>query len=163
MPIKFAFSTVSCPKWDFKTIASRAREYGYDGIEVRGFLNEAILTASNVFLTEPAKFKSLLKYHDIKVCCLSSSIALRQNKKRDRVLADDCRRFIDTAVAIGCPQVKVFDAEVRPGQSRAEAGVRLGDWLLPLGDYAADRGVVIVVENALSFRSAKEMWTILDR
>ena len=33
--MKFAFSTVSCPKWDFDTIAARAKEYGYDGVEVR--------------------------------------------------------------------------------------------------------------------------------
>ena len=34
---------------------------------------------------------------------------------------------------------------------------------MPLGDYAAEREVTIVVENALSFRAAKEMWSILDR
>jgi sugar phosphate isomerase/epimerase len=52
---------------------------------------------------------------------------------------------------------------VRRGQSRASAAVALGDWLIPLGDYAAERDVLIVVENQLSFRSAKEMWLILDR
>jgi sugar phosphate isomerase/epimerase len=57
----------------------------------------------------------------------------------------------------------VFDTQVRPGQNRASAGVALGDWLLPLGDYAAERDVTIVVENALSIRTAKEMWAILDR
>jgi sugar phosphate isomerase/epimerase len=41
--------------------------------------------------------------------------------------------------------------------------VAFGDWLLPLGDYAAERGVTVVVENLLSFRAAKEMWLILDR
>src|SRR5437773_1440968 len=57
--MKFAFSTVSCPKWDFETIALRAKEYGYDGVEIRGFLNESILTASNVFLTDPGKFSRI--------------------------------------------------------------------------------------------------------
>src|SRR5688572_1066947 len=55
--MRFAFSTISCPKWDFETIASRAREYGYEGVEIRGFLNESILTAANVFLTDPAKVR----------------------------------------------------------------------------------------------------------
>jgi len=61
------------------------------------------------------------------------------------------------------PLVKVFDTQVRPGQDRPSAGVALGNWILPLADYAAEREVVIVIENALSFRAAKEMWTILDR
>lgn len=161
--MKFAFSTVSCPKWDFETICARAREYGYDGIEIRGFLNESLLTASNVFLTDPAKLRSMFNYHQLEIACLASSIAMTWNKRKDRALADDCRRFVDTAVAVGCRMVKIFDTTVRPGHSRASAGVAFGDWLLPLGDYAADRDVIIVVEGTLSFRSSKELWTILDR
>ncbi|HTL29497.1 MAG TPA: sugar phosphate isomerase/epimerase family protein [Tepidisphaeraceae bacterium] len=163
MPIRTAFSTVACPKWDFETIASRAKEYGYEGVEIRGFLNESILTASNVFLTDPAKLKSLFTYHGIKIACLASSIAMTGNKRRDRKLADDCRRFIDTAAAVDCGLVKIFDTEVHPGQSRASAGIAFGDWLVPLGDYAAQHDITIVVENTLSFRDAKEMWLILDR
>lgn len=171
--MKFAFSTVACPKWDFETIAARAKEYGYDGVEVRGFLNETILTAANVFLSDPAKIRSTFKNAGIEIACLSSSIASTGNKKTDRTLTDDGKRFIDTAAALGCPLVKVFDRMVEPGsllnpagwgfRTRSGAGVELGEWLLPLGDYAAERNVMIVVENALSFRSSKEMWLILDR
>jgi sugar phosphate isomerase/epimerase len=171
--MKFAFSTVSCPSWDFETIFARAKEYGYDGVEVRGFLNESILTAANIFLTDPAKVKGMFKYHGLEIACLASSIAMTFDKKRDRMLADDCRRFIDAAAAVGCPLVKIFDTQVLPGTlvvptrlgnySRSAAAVRFGDWIMPLGDYAADRGVMLVVEGALSFRSAKEMWIILDR
>lgn len=161
--MKFAFSTVGCPKWDFETIVARAREYGYDGVEVRGFLNESILTAANPFLTDPAKLRRTFENAGVEICCLASSIAMTQKRKRDEALAGDLRSFIDTADALGCPLVKVFDAQVRPGQTRSGAGVELGDWLMPLGDYAAERGVMIVIENALSFRAAKEMWSILDR
>jgi sugar phosphate isomerase/epimerase len=161
--MKFAFSTVSCPTWDFETIVSRAREYGYDGVEIRGFVNEAILTAANVFLSDPDKVHGLFREAGLDICCLASSIAMTQNKKRDKQLASDLRLYIDTAQRIGCPVVKVFDTQARPGWSRASIGVLLGDWLLPLADYAAERDVVIVVENALSFRNAKEMWGIVDR
>jgi sugar phosphate isomerase/epimerase len=161
--MKFAFSTVAAPKWDFQTIVSRAKEYGYDGIEIRGFLNEPALCAADVFLTDPAKIKSMFAYHGIEIACLSSSIAMTGRKRHDRAAADDCRRFIDTATALGCTFVKVFDTQVRPGQTRGSAGILLGDWLAPLGDYAADRDICIVVENALSFRQAKEMWLLLDR
>src|SRR3954465_4669291 len=132
--MKYAFSTVACPGWDFETIASRAKEYGYDGVEIRGFLNESILTASNVFLTDPKKLRGLFNYHGLEIACLSSSIKFTQRRKRDVQMTDDCRRFIDTAAELSCGLVKVFDTEVRPGQSRASAGVALGDWLVPLGD-----------------------------
>ncbi len=161
--MKFAFSTVACPTWDFDTIVARAKEYGYDGIEIRGFLNESILTAANVFLTDPAKIAKQFSAGGIEIACLASSIAVTQNKKKDAQLASDLRMYIDTAQQLGCPLVKVFDAQVKAGQNRANAGVALGDWLLSVADYAADRDVTIVVENALSFRSAKEMWAIIDR
>jgi len=161
--MKFAFSTVSCPKWDFETAIARAKEYGYDGIEIRGFLNEAILTATNVFLSDPAKVKAEFAAGGIEIACLASSIAYSGNKKTDAKLADDLKKYIDTAAAIGTPLVKVFDTQVRAGQTRSSAGASLGDWLLPIADYAADRDITIVIENALSFRQSKEMWTILDR
>ena len=161
--MKFAFSTVSCPTWDFETIVSRAKEYGYDGVEIRGFLNESILTAANVFLTDAAKVKRMFADGGVEIACLASSIAMRQSKKEDARLADDLKKFVDTAVEIGCPIVKIFDTQAKPGLSRASTGIAFGDWLLPLGDYAAQRDITIVVENALSFRGAKEMWTIIDR
>jgi sugar phosphate isomerase/epimerase len=161
--MKFAFSTVSCPKWDFATIVARAKEYGYAGVEVRGFLNESILTASNPFLTDPRKLRDLFEDNGVEICCLASSIAMTQNRKRDAAAAAELRQFIDTAHALDCRLVKVFDTQVRPGQDRPSAGVALGNWILPLADYAAERDVILVIENALSFRAAKEMWSILDR
>jgi sugar phosphate isomerase/epimerase len=169
--MKFAFSTVSSPAWDFETLVARAREYGYDGVEIRGFLNEAILTAANVFLTDPDKVRKVFADAGIEICCLASSIAMTQDRHKDAALADQLRTYIDTAASIGCPIIKIFDTQVRPGsllmpwrgENRTHAAMALSKWLIPLADYAADHNVIIAIENALSFRHAKEMWTIVDR
>ncbi len=162
--MKFAFTTTSCPAWDFETILARAREYGYGGIEIRGFLNnDTLLTATNVFLADPLKVRGAFQESGIEIACLSSSIAMAGDKRRDAQSLKDLKKYIDTAAQLGCPLVKVFDAQVKPGRSRAGAAIALGDWLTPMGDYAAEHGITIVIENALSFRSAKEMWMILDR
>ena len=169
----FAFSTVSCPTWDFETICARAKEYGYEGVEIRGFLNESLLTAANIFHSDPAKVRALFAYHGVEIACLASSVSMTGHKKKDRAAAEDTRRFIDAAASVGCAIVKIFDTQIEPGglvdptrlgnHSRAHAATAFGDWILPLGDYAAARDVTLVVEGALSFRSAKEMWMILDR
>jgi sugar phosphate isomerase/epimerase len=161
--MKFAFSTVGCPNWDFDALIARAREYGYDGVELRGFLNESVLTAANVFLTDPQKIRRTFADGGIDICCLASSIAMTQHRRTDAKLARDLEMFIDTARAIGCPMVKIFDTQVKPGYSRASTGGIFVEWLAPLADYAAERDVVIVIENALSFRAAKELWGILDQ
>src|SRR4051812_29927913 len=118
--MKFAFSTVSCPTWDFATVASKAKEYGYDGVEIRGFLNESILTAANVFLTDPAKVKYLFADAGVSIACLASSVVMPGNRRRDDQMADDLRQYIDSAADVGCPIVKIFDTQVRPGQSRSQ-------------------------------------------
>src|SRR5688572_30371788 len=158
----FAFSTLSCPNWDFQTMASRAAEYGYDGVEIRGFLNESILTSANVFLTDPAKVRRIFDDARVEIACLASSIAMAHDKRRNAQLAADLRAYVDTASRLGCRIVKLFDTSVRAGQNRAQAAVALGNWLAPLGDYAAQREVLLVVENALSFRTAKELWLMLE-
>jgi sugar phosphate isomerase/epimerase len=160
--MKFAFSTIACPTWDFETIAARAKEYGYDGVEVRGFLNESILTAANVFLTGAGKVRGIFESQGIAIACLGSSIAMTGHKRRDAQLAADLRTYIDAAKAIGTSVVRISDTEVRIGQDRSSAAVALAKWLLPIGDYAADHGVSILVENMLSFRTAKEMWGMLE-
>jgi sugar phosphate isomerase/epimerase len=161
--MKFAFSTVSCPQWDLATVAARAKEYGYDGVEVRGFLNEPSATASDIFLTDPRKARETFEAAGVKIACLASSVAFKQNRKQDAQMARDVMAYVDTARAVGCDLVKVFDTQIKAGQTRGGTGSLMGDWLLPLGDYAAERGVTLVVENALSFRSAKELWAIMDR
>ncbi|HEX8524632.1 MAG TPA: sugar phosphate isomerase/epimerase family protein [Tepidisphaeraceae bacterium] len=159
--MKFAFSTIGCPIWDFDTIVMRAKEYGYDGVELRGFSNESILTASNVFLTDPEKIRRMFGDGGIEICCLASSIAYE--RKRAAENADELRRFVEQAQRIGAPAVKIFDVSVKAGRSRSQEGLGFGDWLLPLADFAADHDVAIWVENALSYRSSKELWAVVDR
>src|SRR4051794_9110314 len=113
--MKFAFSTVSCPAWDFDTIIARAKEYGYDGVEIRAFSGESILTAANVFLSDPQKVRAMFAEAGLSICCLASSIAMTQDKKRDVQLAGDLRMHIDLAQKIDCPVVKIFDTEAKPG------------------------------------------------
>ncbi len=53
-----------------------------------------------------------------------------------------------------------------PGQNHDLVGAELAQWLLPLGDYAsrslAASRILLVIENAFSFRSARDIWRILD-
>jgi len=160
--MKFAFSTLSAPKWDFATIASKAKEFGYDGVEIRGFLNESILTASNPFLSDPSKVTGIFQAAGIEIACLASSVAMTGHRRKDKLIAADLLRYLDLAEKLHCSIVKISDTQVRPGQSRDEAAAELAQWLSPLADYAAQRNITLAIENVLSFRNAKELWVILE-
>lgn len=163
MPIQFAFSSLACSAWDFVSLAGKAKEFGYDGVELSGSPNDLTPTASNVFLSDPRKVRDTFAEKGIKIAALSSSIAMTGNKKDDARLAKDVMRFIETAQSVGAEMVKVLDTSVRPGQTRADAGLALGAWLSPLADFAGDRGICLLVENAISFRQAREMWLLMEQ
>lgn len=161
--MKFAFSTVACPAWDFDTVARSAREFGYDGVEIRTHSDESALAASNASLTDPAKLRALFAYYRVEIACLSTSISFAKSPKIDAGRGAELRGHVDGAAALGCPFVKLFDASVRPGQSHSTVAVAMGRWLRPLADYAGERGVTLLVENALSFRHARHLWELIEQ
>ncbi len=161
--MKFAFSTAGCPAWDFEKTALRAREYGYDGVELLGSFDDNAPSAANAFLSDAGKIRQTFSDAGIEICCLGSSISYAQDRKRDEQSLANLRRFVDLAQQLDCGLVRILDMRIKPGRNRSLAGVGLGDWLWPIGDYAADHDVTIVVENALSFLGAREIWDVLDR
>ena len=56
----------------------------------------------------------------------------------------------------------MLDTPVHPGQTAGGTAVEMAQWLLPIADYAAGRDVTLVVENALLFRRAKDLWMLLE-
>ncbi|MEK9137475.1 MAG: sugar phosphate isomerase/epimerase, partial [Bacteroidota bacterium] len=38
--MKLAFTTLGCPAWDMETILAKAVEYGFDGVDFRGYRRE---------------------------------------------------------------------------------------------------------------------------
>jgi sugar phosphate isomerase/epimerase len=161
--MRFAFSTAACRNWDFQTIAARAAEMKYQGVELHGSFRESDGSAANLFLTDPAKLLRVFTDHGIAITCITSPSSMSGAKAADVHAADDCRRTIDTAARLGCQLVKISDGLIPVGTSRTAAGMALGDWLMPLGDYAAQRNISLVLENARGARSSREMWLILDR
>ncbi|MCC7349751.1 MAG: sugar phosphate isomerase/epimerase [Phycisphaerales bacterium] len=157
--MKFAFSTSLCPQWDMETLAGRARELGYEGVELiagRGFANDPELT-------DPQKTGGIFQSAGVKVACLASDVALMQDAKADTAAAGRVGRLIDLAARLQCRGVKIRDVHVLPRQSLSAAGMALGDWLAKLGDAAAEKGTVLGVENAITFRTAGGLWTLLER
>lgn len=119
--------------------AVKAVELGYDGVEIRD--GDAI----------PA---------GVKIACISTDIVTTGHTRADRLAAVEVRRCIDEAGAIGCDLIKILDTSAKG--DRAASATRMGRWLTPLGDYAAEHGVGIVVENRLTFRRAGDLWLMLE-
>ena len=72
--MKISFMTLGCPKWDLDTICRRGREYGFDGVDFRGYLDAIDITTLPMFTSGVAATRRQLDEAGLEVSAVSSSI-----------------------------------------------------------------------------------------
>jgi sugar phosphate isomerase/epimerase len=105
--MKIAFMTLGCPNWDLDTICRRGQEYGFDGVDLRGYLNDIDITKLPMFTTHAAETRQQLADAGLAVSAISSSITVCDREKRANNL-DEARRTIEVAQKFGCTNVRIF-------------------------------------------------------
>ena len=105
--MKISFMTLGCPTWDFDTICARGREYGFDGIDLRGISEVLDITVLPAFTSGIAATKTKLADAGLAVSGIASSIKLCEPEKQPANL-EEARRTIGVAHALGCRNIRVF-------------------------------------------------------
>jgi sugar phosphate isomerase/epimerase len=141
--MKFACSTLAAPASELQALAGRAREMGYDGIE----------------LSTPV---SPFDAGGVEIACIASTIEMPVGRRKRAAGSAELRALIDSAAALDCRRVRILGTRVAAGQNANSAATEMGKWLLPSADYAGGRGVTILVQNALSFRKSRDLWMLLE-
>ena len=60
--MKLSFMTLGCPNWDLDTICRRGKEYGYDGVDFRGYLDTLDITLHPLFtIIQPRRVPDLVE------------------------------------------------------------------------------------------------------
>jgi sugar phosphate isomerase/epimerase len=146
--MRLSFSTLGCPAWSFDEIVSRARAYGFDGVGFRGVLGELDLTRLPQFgAADIVATRGLLAAAGLiasMVLTSSRLIVPAAEVEANRVLAES---HIDIAAALGSPYIRVFGGQFPIGLAHAAAVERAAERLRRLGDYAASRGVAVLLET----------------
>jgi sugar phosphate isomerase/epimerase len=147
--LPISFSTLGCPKWDWKTILDQASLLGYAAIELRGIQGELDLTKrpefSSLSLKETLKD---LKALDLRISDLGSSAHLHEFEPARRATQpEEGKRFIDLAYALRVPYVRVFGDRFIEGQSREATLGRVTEGLRELGEYAKSSHVKVILES----------------
>jgi sugar phosphate isomerase/epimerase len=117
--MKLSFMTLGCPNWDLDTICARGREYGFDGIDFRGYLDAIDITTLPLFTTHVAQARRQINNAGLEVSCVSSSIRVCAPEAHQQNL-DEARRTIVTARGLGANIVRIFGAGDLEKYSRAE-------------------------------------------
>ncbi len=117
--MKLSFMTLGCPNWDLDTICARGREYGFDGVDLRGYLDTLDVTTLPMFTTQAAATRRQLNDAGLEVSCISSSIKVCDIDARQQNL-DEAKRTIATAQGMGAKIVRIFGMGNLENHSRAE-------------------------------------------
>ena len=80
--VKIAFSTLACPDWAWADIYSMAKDFKFDGIEIRGLGNEIFSVKAQPFTEKqlPATIEKLRSLN-LEIPCLSSGACLKFKDK----------------------------------------------------------------------------------
>ena len=117
--MKLSFMTLGCPNWDLKTICTRGREYGFDGVDFRGYLDTLDITLLPEFTTHAAATLRQLNEAGLEVSAISSSIQVCVEEKLESNL-EEAQRTIAVAHDLQCSNVRLFGGGDVSKHSREE-------------------------------------------
>jgi len=161
-----AFSTLGCPRWDWKKIRDFAGQHGFAAIELRGLEGNLDLPSHPIFAAEHIKqTKREIRASKLRIACVSSSAVLHvaDSEKRAKELGD-ARRFIDLAATLGAPYVRVFGGKADSDKSQMpseEIKARVAAGLRELGKYAGPRDVTVLIESHDHFTASSTLKDVL--
>lgn len=152
--MKLGFLTACLPEVELDEIAGWAAGHGYQGLEVAVWPRVAgrEWEASHIDVAafsaaEAVRVQALFDRHDLAISALAFyENNLHADVGRREEIHDHLRRCIDAAELLGCELVGTFVG--RDTTSSVRENLVLAESVLPpLVDYAAARGVRLVVEN----------------
>lgn len=152
-----AFSTLGCPAWDLSRIVSAAREYGYQALELRGYLDEMDLPLAEPFTaTNRSATRRQIEDAGLSVCCVSSSgVVAKKN-------TDHVKAHAELARDLNCPAVRVFGGKLPNEIEHDRAVADAAQTLRAFGEAAQQAGVTIVLETHDSFSTGAQVAELLE-
>jgi len=153
--MKICFSTLGCPDWSWEEILAAAKDLGYDGIELRGLGNEIYVPKAKPFLPENIQTsKRQLLDKGLEISCITSSCYLHEKDAESYI--QEGMEYIDLAEQLNAPFVRVLgDSEPSP---KAPVDVKQVIRMLKvLGDYASQKGVMVLLETNGVFANSSVM------
>ena len=144
--MKFAFSTVGCPDYQWSDVYSMAKDLGYDGIEVRG-LGREFSTFNMQPFSEGEVGLTVKKLAELRLSipCLSSGCVLKFADQREANLAQ-LKDYIHLAQKLNCPYVRVMGDYGAAPDSDVDDEV-VSSQLRELIPLAEECGVTLLLET----------------
>lgn len=160
--MKISFSTLACPDFDWSDIYSMAKDFNFDGIEIRG-LGADIFSVKSKPFSEAQLPKTVAKLNrlGLEIPCLSSGACLKfadraeENKR-------EVRAYAALAGKLGASYIRVL-ADLAPRASGDVNDNVVVGALQKLVPIAEEYNVTLLVETNGVYADTKRLKTVLDK
>lgn len=144
--MKFAYSTLACPRWSIEEAVAAAVRYGYDAIEWR--LADGAIIAPDTPVLVRRRLRDVPAASGIAIACLDTSCRVVQASPEERTaVIEAAQRMIDMAAEIGAPVLRVFGGPLPDGTARSLLLAPTAEVLQAISTYAATRNITVVLET----------------
>jgi sugar phosphate isomerase/epimerase len=147
--MKLAFTTLACPGWSLEQAVAAARQYGYEGIELR--LIDGELVRADLDIEARRRVRELCTDAGIPIVCVDTSVKIAQPDPAAR--AEQVREglaFLELAAGWDAPLIRVFGGPPE-GTDAAAARDAAIECLTPLAERGRALGVAVVLETHDAF------------
>lgn len=156
--VKLAFSTLACPGWSVDEVAQAARQYGYDGIELRLLDGRPIDSSLNP--GDRDRVRKTFQDAGLPIIALDTSVRVAADPPEPALR--ELSSLTEIASALGSTVVRVFGGDWGAGRTREEA-VGQARYILGEASAAAERvGIAIALETHDRFSGADIVAEVLD-
>jgi len=152
--MKLSFSTVGCPNFTWDEIISTAKDFGYDGIEIRGLQDELKVYNANPFLIENIQNTiSRLMRLNLSISCISTSCYIFDKDLYQKTI-DEAKQYMLLANRLKCRYLRVLaDEWINPSGKVDEEFVFV--MLKELCQLADDFDVDVLIDTTQIYRTSK--------
>lgn len=160
--MKLSFSTLGCPDFDWPDIYAMAKDFGFQGIEMRGLGDDIFAVNAKPFRKDvlPKTIAQLKKMH-LEIPCLSSGCALKFADKTEQT-KKELREYMDLAQQLGTPYIRVLADLTAAPQGEVDDGLVLKT-LQELVPYAEEKNVTLLVETNGVYTDTARLRELLDQ
>src|SRR6266542_219655 len=159
--MKLAFTTLACPGWSLEQAVAAARQYGYEGIELR--LLDGELLRPDLDIEARRRVRELCTDSGIPIVCVDTSVRIAQTDPAARAeQIHDGLAFLELAAGWDSPLIRVFGGPPE-GTDTAAARDAAIECLAPLAERGRALGVAVALETHDAFARSDAVRGVLDR
>lgn len=160
--MKISFSTLACPDFEWSDIYSMAKDFNFDGIEIRGLGADIFSVKTNPF-TESQLPNTVAKLNklNLEIPCLSSGACLKffdKSEENQKEIAEYAR----LANKLGASYIRIL-ADLEPYPEEDIDDEKIVAELKKLVPIAEEYNVTLLVETNGVYSDTKRLKNLLDK